>query len=174
MRPKVQGAWNLHNALWEADVDFFVILASAAGIFGTRGQAIYAGTSTFLGAFARWRQAQSLPANTLYLGAVAEVDYAAEHSDKQGAIGTTYDDKGLTEREFLAFSSAAIDNQHSTPEITAIPLPTFTGHPTLSLHICAALSLLIKTVGPKRWRTPLMIRPLGPWRSYCTAPIRCN
>lgn len=57
MRPKVQEAWNLHNALSNAPVDFFVMLASAAGILSTREQASYAGTSTFLGAFARWRQA---------------------------------------------------------------------------------------------------------------------
>ncbi|KAL8706673.1 MAG: hypothetical protein Q9201_000307 [Fulgogasparrea decipioides] len=117
MRPKVQGAWNLHNALQKQDIDFFVTLASAAGILGTRGQAVYASTSTFLGAFARWRQAQNLPANTLYLGAVAEVGFVAENSDRQGAISTTYGDKGLTEREFLAFLRASIDNQHSTPEL---------------------------------------------------------
>ncbi|KAL8734235.1 MAG: hypothetical protein Q9181_003294 [Wetmoreana brouardii] len=117
MRPKVQGAWNLHKSLQKINVDFFVMLASAAGILGTRGQAVYASTSTFLGAFARWRQAQNLPANTLYLGAVSEVGYVADNSDRQAAINTTYGDKGLTEREFLAFLRAAIDHQHSTPEI---------------------------------------------------------
>ncbi|KAI4272255.1 MAG: hypothetical protein LQ337_005421 [Flavoplaca oasis] len=115
LAPKVQGAWNLHTHA--PPLDFFVSLASAAGILGTRGQSVYAGTSTFLGAFARWRQAQGLPANTLYLGAVAEVGYVAERSDRQGAISSTYGDKGLTEREFLAFIRASIENQHSIPEI---------------------------------------------------------
>ncbi|KAI4169602.1 MAG: hypothetical protein LQ343_005541 [Gyalolechia ehrenbergii] len=92
MRPKVQEAWNLHNALSNAPVDFFVMLASAAGILSTREQASYA-------------------------GAVAEVGYVAERSDRQGAISTTYGDKGLTERKFLAFLRAAMDNQYSTLEI---------------------------------------------------------
>ncbi|KAL8928323.1 MAG: hypothetical protein Q9172_001007 [Xanthocarpia lactea] len=117
MAPKVRGAWNLHNALAKNDLDFFILLSSAAGILGTRGQTVYAGTSTFLGAFARWRQAQNLPANTLYLGAVAEVGYVAERVERQKAIVSTYGDKGLTEREFLAFLRAALDNQHTTPEI---------------------------------------------------------
>ena len=117
MAPKVRGAWNLHNALPKNDLDFFVLLSSAAGIVGTRGQAVYAGTSTFLGAFARWRQAQNLPANALYLGAVAEVGYVAERVERQKAIISTYSDKGLTEREFLAFLRAALDNQHTNPEI---------------------------------------------------------
>ncbi|KAL8910653.1 MAG: hypothetical protein Q9171_004069 [Xanthocarpia ochracea] len=115
--PKVRGTWNLHNGLPKNDLDFFILLSSAAGILGTRGQAVYAGTSTFLGAFARWRQAQNLPANTLYLGAVAEVGYVAERVERQKAIVSTYGDKGLTEREFLAFLRAVSDNQHTTPEI---------------------------------------------------------
>ena len=93
------------------------MLSSAAGLLGTRGQTVYAGTSTFLGAFAGWRQEQSLPASTIYLGAVAEVGYVAERSDRQAEIHATYGDKGLTEREFLAFLRAAIENQHSDPEI---------------------------------------------------------
>lgn len=117
VKPKVQGVWNLHNALPKAEVDFFVMLSSAAGVLGTRGQSVYAGTSTFLGAFAGWRQAQNLPASTIHLGAVAEVGYVAERSDRQAAISTTYGDKGLTEREFLAFLRAAIENQHTDPEI---------------------------------------------------------
>ena len=93
------------------------MLSSAAGLLGTRGQAVYAGTSTFLGAFAGWRQAQNLPASTIHLGAVGEVGYIAERSDLQAAISLTYGDQMLTEREFLAFLRAAIENQHSEPEI---------------------------------------------------------
>ena len=117
VRPKVQGAWNLHNSLPKAEVDIFIMLSSAAGLLGTRGQAVYAGTSTFLGAFAGWRQAQNLPASTIHLGAVGEVGYIAERSDLQAAISLTYGDQMLTEREFLAFLRAAIENQRSEPEI---------------------------------------------------------
>ena len=124
VRPKVQGAWNLHNALPQqaGGLDFFVMLSSAAGLFGTRGQAVYAGTSTFLGAFAGWRQAQSLPASTIHLSAVGEVGYVAENADRQAAISSTYGDKMLTEREFLAFLRAAIETQHSDPDIYTSPV----------------------------------------------------
>ncbi|KAK1142388.1 hypothetical protein N8T08_007940 [Aspergillus melleus] len=37
VQPKVAGLWNLHRALPE-ELDFFVLLASAGGIIGTRGQ----------------------------------------------------------------------------------------------------------------------------------------
>ena len=121
VRPKVQGVWNLHNTLPKADVDFFVMPSSASGLLSTRGQAVYAGTSTFLGAFAGWRQAQNLPASTIHLGAVGEVGYIAERSELQAAISVTYGDEMLTEREFLAFLRAAIENQHSDPEIYTCP-----------------------------------------------------
>ena len=120
--PKVQGAWNLHNALPEAALDFFVMLSSAAGLFGTRGQAVYAGTSTFLGAFAGWRQAQGLPASAIHLSAIGDVGYVAENTDRQAAIGSTYGDKMLTEREFLALLRAAIENQRSDPDIYTSPV----------------------------------------------------
>lgn len=42
-RPRVQGAWNLHELLPE--LDFYVILSSLLGDFGNIGQAIYAGTA---------------------------------------------------------------------------------------------------------------------------------
>lgn len=120
--PKVQGAWNLHNALPKAALDFFVLLSSAAGLFGTRGQAVYAGTSTFLGAFAGWRQAQGLPASAIHLSAIGDVGYVAENTDRQAAIGSTYGDKMLTEREFLALLRAAIENQRSDPDIYTSPV----------------------------------------------------
>lgn len=38
LKPKVDGTWNLHTLL-PPDVDFFVMLSSASGVTGTRGQA---------------------------------------------------------------------------------------------------------------------------------------
>ena len=123
--PKVRGAWNLHNLLRGVDLDFFVLLSSAAGTVGSRGQAAYAATSTFLGAFARWRQSNSLPASTIHLGAVGEVGYIAERSERLAEISYTYGDSPLTEREFLAFLRTAIENQHSEPEIiTSLAQPS--------------------------------------------------
>ena len=97
------------------------MLSSAAALLSTRGQAVYAGTSTFLGAFAGWRQAQDLPASTIHLGAVAEVGYLAERPELQAATSVTYGEEMLTEREFLAFLRAAIENQRSHPEIYTCP-----------------------------------------------------
>ncbi|KAK3361806.1 polyketide synthase, partial [Lasiosphaeria ovina] len=57
IRPKVSDTWNVHNALENSGVklDYFVVLSSAAGILGSRGQGAYAAANTFLDAFVQYR-----------------------------------------------------------------------------------------------------------------------
>ena len=56
-RVKTIGTMNLHETL-PADLDFFILLSSAAGIIGNRGQANYAAGNTFQDALA-WHRACS-------------------------------------------------------------------------------------------------------------------
>lgn len=42
VRPKIPGSWNLHYIFNHADIDFFVMLSSLAGVAGTVSQANYA------------------------------------------------------------------------------------------------------------------------------------
>src|SRR5690349_8688599 len=42
MAPKIHGAWNLHALTREAPLDFFILYASAASLFGSPGQGSYA------------------------------------------------------------------------------------------------------------------------------------
>lgn len=111
--PKVQGAWNLHGCLPKSGLDFFVLHSSVAGVIGSRGQAMYVRTSTFLGAFLHWRRAQDLLATVIYLGAVSEVGYIVESTERQEIIAVTYVEKGMSEKEFLIHLKAAINWQLS-------------------------------------------------------------
>lgn len=74
--PKIAAAWHLHELLPE--LDFFVSLGSAGGVFGNVGQAIYSGTSQFLSAFAKHRLARGLPAVTIHLPVVENVGYVVK------------------------------------------------------------------------------------------------
>lgn len=58
-RPKMVGSWNLHNVLPQ-DMEFFVLLSSAAGVIGNRGQGNYAAGNCFQDALARHRSASGL------------------------------------------------------------------------------------------------------------------
>jgi NAD(P)-dependent dehydrogenase (short-subunit alcohol dehydrogenase family) len=78
--PKVQGAWNLHQAAEELglDLDFFTLLSSISGVIGQSGQANYAAANSFLDSFAAYRRGLGLPALSLDIGAVQDTGVAME------------------------------------------------------------------------------------------------
>lgn len=77
---KTVGSWNLHTLL-PRDLDFFVMLSSASGIVGLRGQANYAAGNTYMDALARHRIARGERAVALDLGALTDDGLLAEHTD---------------------------------------------------------------------------------------------
>ena len=108
VRARVQGAWNLHHSLMGTNLDFFVMLASLSGIVGNRGQAAYAASNTFMGAFAEYRSLRGLPASTIDIGVVADVGYVAEHKERETQIRALGHDL-INEKKLLALVKAAIN-----------------------------------------------------------------
>ncbi|PYH84622.1 hypothetical protein BO82DRAFT_381420 [Aspergillus uvarum CBS 121591] len=100
LNPKVQGAWNLHHAVINHSLDFFLVFSSISAINGFPGQANYAAANSFLAAFTQHRRQLGLQSSILDLGPVEDVgiiskDPKLRYTLRRHAV------RMLTEREFL-------------------------------------------------------------------------
>ena len=113
VQPKVHGAWNLHKCLSKNDLDFFIMLSSAAGIIGNKGQAAYSAANTFMNAFAQYRVGQGLPATSIDLAAVTDVGYLAQNTERKEIVMGSMGSEGVNEVELHALIAAAISKEMS-------------------------------------------------------------
>jgi acyl transferase domain-containing protein/acyl carrier protein len=72
MRPKVDGAFHLHELTAHLELSEFVLFSSAAGLIGSPGQANYAAGNSFMDALAQYRRAQGLAGRSLAWGLWAQ------------------------------------------------------------------------------------------------------
>jgi NAD(P)-dependent dehydrogenase (short-subunit alcohol dehydrogenase family)/acyl carrier protein len=92
MAPKLDGAWNLHQATLGTALEFFIMLSSASVILGAPGQAGYAAANGFLDALSAHRNHRGLASLSLRLGLVAGSRMAGDGSAEQ-RIGTLSQDE---------------------------------------------------------------------------------
>ncbi|RYP64365.1 hypothetical protein DL771_008810 [Monosporascus sp. 5C6A] len=82
MQSKVDSSWNLHQQL-PRDMDFFILLSSLSGIYGSLAQGNYAAGCTFQDALAQYRTVQGVGKKSvsLDLGWMRDVGIVAERED---------------------------------------------------------------------------------------------
>ena len=151
MRPKVDGAWNLHELTKHLNLDAFVLFSSMAGIWGNAGQGNYAAANTFLDALAAHRRQAGLPAVSLAWGPW-QVD--APGAPTGGMAGHIEDAdwqrmarhglKPLGSADGLARLDAVIDRNRREPgTVPALLVPVHLDRGTLRRHNGAGLPPLL-------------------------------
>lgn len=107
VRPKVVSSRNLHELL-PPDMDFFILLSSASGVVGNRGQSNYCVGNTYQDALARHRVAQGLAGVAVDLGMILSVGFAAENQESMANLRQE-GFNAMREDEFLALLDVLCD-----------------------------------------------------------------
>ena len=82
LAPKIVGAWHLHRATMDRDLDMFILFSSRVGVMGNPGQANHAAANAFLDQLAGHRRALGLPGQAIAWGAWSEIGEAAEQRER--------------------------------------------------------------------------------------------
>ncbi|MEH1015556.1 type I polyketide synthase [Micromonospora sp. CPCC 206060] len=136
LRPKVDGAWRLHEQTRDADLAAFVLFSSAAGLFGSPGQSGYAAANAYLDALARHRRAHGLPAQSLAWGLWELPDGMAEQVSVAGlrrmrGIGLA----PLPVPRGLELLERVLDSDAVTPVLVDVDTALLAGHDRRSVPV---------------------------------------
>ena len=140
--PKLDGAWHLHQATQDIELDFFVMFSSIASIMGAPGQGNYAASNGFLDALAHLRRARGLPATSVAWGPWAGQGMAA----------------GLSEVDRARFAQLGLDTLAPEESLELFELAVKSGR---ALTMAAALDLnRVQRYFEERGGIPPLLRSL--------------
>ena len=81
--PKVFGAWHMHKAMLEENLDMFVLYSSIASAVGSMGQSNYSSSNAFLDGLVGWRVEHGEVGLCIQWPAVSEVGMAAAMTESR-------------------------------------------------------------------------------------------
>ncbi len=78
-RPKLLGAWNLHQATLHDPLEMFGLYSSSSAVVGNPGQGAYVAANLYLDSLALYRKSLGLPALAVGWGAIKDAGFLTRH-----------------------------------------------------------------------------------------------
>ncbi|WP_024877888.1 type I polyketide synthase [Saccharomonospora piscinae] len=147
LRPKVEGARNLHELTQDADLSLFVLFSSASGVLGSPGQGNYAAANAYLDALAQYRRARGLPGLSLAWGLWSDSGMAGGLSDAEVDRLRRAGFPPLSAKDGLALFDAALGSDRPMLAPVTLDLPQLRARATTD-GVAPLLRALVRA--PKR------------------------
>ncbi|WP_147140958.1 type I polyketide synthase, partial [Nocardia ninae] len=122
LRPKVDGAWNLHTLTAGTDLTQFVLFSSAAGTLGSAGQANYAAANSVLDGIAGYRRQLGLPGISAAWG-LWDGGGGAMGSDQGAVIEVNNGVRALSPAEGMQLLDRCLDSDRASALPARLDLP---------------------------------------------------
>ena len=123
--PKVLGAWRLHRATADRELDLFVLFSSITGVLGNSGQGNHAAANAFLDQLAAYRRSLGLPGQAIAWGAWSGLGEAEEQRERIArqleAAGTGW----LTPRQGLEALDRLVREDVTSSMVAVVDWPVF-------------------------------------------------
>ena len=119
MWPKMLGAWHLHQATADRDLDMFVLFSSVAGVLGNPGQSNHAAANAFLDQLAAHRRAIGLPGQAIAWGAWSEIGEAEEQRERMTRRSATTGIEWITPQQGLRAFDRLVREDAATSVVLA-------------------------------------------------------
>jgi acyl carrier protein len=147
LKPKVQGAINLHHLTASSKtLELFVAFSSISGLFGLGGQGNYAAANVYLDALMSARRTMGLPGLSIQWGSVAQVGMAARLSREQKARVQARGIEPMDPDAALSAIPMLVRTQSATVAVAALDFTKFDASAREASTLTAALRPAAKTV----------------------------
>ena len=125
LRPKVLGAWHLHRATEQRDLDLFLLFSSIVGTMGNAGQANHAAANAFLDQLAAHRRTRGLPGQAIAWGAWSGLGEAEEQRERIARQRSAFGGGWFTPQQGLRALDRLVRDDSATAAVMAMDWPVF-------------------------------------------------
>ena len=124
LRPKLDGAWNLHELTRDLPLDLFILFSSATTLLGNPGQANYVAANAAVEALAAQRRRQGLAACAIAWGPIADVGVLTNNRAARDFLRAQLGADALTSSRALAQLDRILTQGNRTIAVMDFDWPT--------------------------------------------------